>query len=461
MGGKEASRGFLYQGFASILEALTDNSWDKIYVEFPTSGDKVDIALECNKEIIKSIQVKSTINTFNESSVIDWLYQIIKDVESKEYQIFLIGHCERKTVDLINAIKKYQENMTDKKSQKALISINKDLLNYKISFKTLSCDTDILLRIVRDALHEYISFKGKGNFISFDQIDFIAASIITNQMLLSTEGIGIKKSEFDKKILKWLELLSCGKQHKTLTIGIRSFLRGAENLDNKTDNMICFLDKFDGRYLKEEYSWNHDVYSKLEEFVKENMRGEVEYQLLMDTHMSIAFAAGRILDSKSGINVVPIQKTATGMQIWNVDNQDNNEHPTWDVNHETISKDSVDTVIVLNVTHDIYGDVKQYLNRANIQVGRVINCYLSTATSNLAIANGTHAKQLSNSLCDIISQRSFEEKLGILHLFSSVPVGFMFYLGQVSRGFGKCILYEYDFEKTKDGLYFSTLSLLN
>ena len=47
MGGKEASRGFLYQGFASVLEALTDKgNWDKIYVEFPTSNDKVDIALE-------------------------------------------------------------------------------------------------------------------------------------------------------------------------------------------------------------------------------------------------------------------------------------------------------------------------------------------------------------------------------------------------------------------------------
>ena len=46
MGGRDASRGFLYQGFASVLEALTNkNKWDKIYVEFPTTDDKVDIAL--------------------------------------------------------------------------------------------------------------------------------------------------------------------------------------------------------------------------------------------------------------------------------------------------------------------------------------------------------------------------------------------------------------------------------
>ena len=53
---------FLYQGFASVLEALTDKgNWDKIYVEFPTSNDKVDIALEQQNQIVKCIQVKSTI----------------------------------------------------------------------------------------------------------------------------------------------------------------------------------------------------------------------------------------------------------------------------------------------------------------------------------------------------------------------------------------------------------------
>ena len=56
MGGKEASRGFLYQGSASVLEALTDkNKWDKIYIEFPTSNDKVDIALGAANKVIKSI----------------------------------------------------------------------------------------------------------------------------------------------------------------------------------------------------------------------------------------------------------------------------------------------------------------------------------------------------------------------------------------------------------------------
>ena len=68
LGGKEASRGFLYQAFASVLEALCQKNWDKIYIELKSNDDKVDIALEENGRIIKSIQVKSTINTFSKSS---------------------------------------------------------------------------------------------------------------------------------------------------------------------------------------------------------------------------------------------------------------------------------------------------------------------------------------------------------------------------------------------------------
>ena len=83
MGGKEGSRGFLYQAFASVLESLTDNRWDKIYVEFPSSNDKVDIALEREDQIIKCIQVKSTVNFFSKPDIIKWLGDLINDVKSR------------------------------------------------------------------------------------------------------------------------------------------------------------------------------------------------------------------------------------------------------------------------------------------------------------------------------------------------------------------------------------------
>ena len=81
MGGQEGSRGYLYQGIATVLEALTENNWDKIFIEFPTTNDKVDIALSKDDKVITAIQVKSTENTFAPASVKQWL----KDIYHKKY----------------------------------------------------------------------------------------------------------------------------------------------------------------------------------------------------------------------------------------------------------------------------------------------------------------------------------------------------------------------------------------
>ena len=114
MGGKEGSRGYLYQTFASIFEALCQKDWDKIYIEYNSENDKVDIALEIDGKIFKSIQVKSSINLFTKSSVTKWLNDLISDdIGANEYSIHLIGNLEEKANVFINALRKYQDNEKD------------------------------------------------------------------------------------------------------------------------------------------------------------------------------------------------------------------------------------------------------------------------------------------------------------------------------------------------------------
>lgn len=132
MGGKEASRGFLYQGFASVLQALTSEcNWDKIYVEFPTSNDKVDIALEKQHQIVTCIQVKSTINTFSKSDITTWLNDLIKDIESPEYELFLIGQCDKPASTFIKSIGKYYAKELDKETISSLDGFDTVLLDKK------------------------------------------------------------------------------------------------------------------------------------------------------------------------------------------------------------------------------------------------------------------------------------------------------------------------------------------
>lgn len=69
MGGKEGGRGYLYQGIVAVLEALRRNDWDRIYIEFPTEGDKVDIAIypSCKNSITNTFPHQS-INAFEEEN---------------------------------------------------------------------------------------------------------------------------------------------------------------------------------------------------------------------------------------------------------------------------------------------------------------------------------------------------------------------------------------------------------
>ena len=150
MGGKEASRGFLYQAFASVLEALCQKNWDKIYIELKSNDDKVDIALEENGRIIKSIQVKSTINTFSKSSIQTWLSDLIRDdVGSAKFELFLIGQCDDNAITFINSIDKFYQGELDAKAEKALIGFDINIIKDKeISFSRLPYDVNILHTIV-------------------------------------------------------------------------------------------------------------------------------------------------------------------------------------------------------------------------------------------------------------------------------------------------------------------------
>lgn len=463
MGGKESSRGFLYQGFASVLEALTDEkNWDKIYVEFPTSNDKVDIALEQQNQIVKCIQVKSTINTFVKSDIKTWIDDLIKDIESPEYELFLIGQCDKSANTFIKSIKKYYEKELDKEAKLSLKGFDTDLLdNKKIRFFILPFEIEFLERIVRDSLHQYISKSNQ--IMTFNQIKFIASATVNDQMISSTHGKGIDKKEFDEEMQKRILLVADKCPLKRISIGVQSFTRGTENLEEDTESCLSLINKFDGRNIKGEYDWNKDIYTNLEEFLRANTCNKHAYQIFLDTHASIAFAAGRIFNSKSGINVFPIQKSSTnGTVLWDVKQSTERKYVNWDISHEKFNENQYDSALVLNVTRNIYDDVVKFIKENNLSIGRIMNCTLSdVGATNFSIEDGTHADALANSVYRAIAKRSTVERQATLHIFAAAPNAFMFFLGQNSVGFGKCILYEYDFEQMYSCTYSRAISFTN
>lgn len=462
MGGKDASRGFLYQAFASVLEALCQKNWDKIYIEFDSEKDKVDIALEKENKVFKSIQVKSTINTFTKNSVSKWIQDLINDdVGSTEFELFLIGQCDDTANIFINSIMKFQSNKLDKKSQSSLKGFDTKIIKgMKIDFKMLPFDVGILEQIVRDSLNKYISSKNQT--VTFDQISFIASATVNDQMISSTHGKGIDRKTFDENLEKRIFMIADKYSPKRISISIKSFNRGAVDIEDET-MCLSLLDKFNNRKLKDEYNWNNDIYEVMKKFLLTNTNNNDAYQIYLDTHVSLAFAAGRVLDSKSGINVIPIQKSATnGIELWDVKLSSKRNYSNWDISYEIFDENQADSVLILNVTHNIYDDVVRYIKENNLPIRRIIICTPDKGEfTNFSIEDGNHAAILANSVYNAIVERSTEERRATLHIFASTPNAFMFFLGQSSRGFGKCVLYEYDFEQRGSCSYSKSISFIN
>lgn len=250
------------------------------------------------------------------------------------------------------------------------------------------------------------------------------------------ESLGLKLSNEEFKMKKLYS--------DDILLGIRSFKRDTENMPKETDKMLCFIDFFNGKQIKENYDWNKDILGELEKFKKE-LDPNFTYKLNLQTHLSIAFAMGHLCDSISGIEVYIIQNTR-GKSDWTPTERNNREYPRLEHNIKILSEEPRDVVLVLGIRHKIIGAVEEYIKDRQIEVSKIINCNVEGNIGPTAIIDGTHAMELANTLSGILNEgRDTKEKRNKLHIFAACPVGFMFYLGQLSRSFGKIVLYEFDY----------------
>lgn len=458
MGGKESSRGYLYQAVASSLEALCEDGWDRIYIEYDSENDKVDIVLKQDDVIFKSIQVKSTINTFNKNSLQRWLTDLINDdVGATTFELFLIGQCDKDAIAFINAVEKLQNNKLDKTAAKSIENFDTSIIIGKsINFKQYPIRMEDLEKLLIASLVKFISYNHKP--LLYEQIRFIASSIITDQMISSTHGNGISRDEFQKDMEEKIFMLADEYEIPRISIGIKSFSRGAETLEEKTESCLSLVSNFDGRFLKDDLDWNKDIYHEVEKFLCENINKEKAYQIFLDTHSAVAFSAGRVMDTKFGANIFPVQKTSNGLKLWDIKMKQKEAYSTWSFTPEWINEECIDTALVINVTRNIRNDVIEYIKEFNIPIGRILNLELNeSGATNFSIIDGGHASTLANSAYEAIKIRSLKERQANLHIFAAAPNAFMFFLGQNSHGFGKCILYDYDFKQENTCTYIQTI----
>lgn len=243
-------------------------------------------------------------------------------------------------------------------------------------------------------------------------------------------------------------------------IGIRSFMKWADRMEDETEAMLCLARHFDGRSILDGAMWKNAVLPELSEFLAKEISSGALVTLRMDTHGSIAFATGHHLDAKSGANVTVLQRSVAGIVRW----------PAcapagaagvhlWEC-HEIPRAEGSDVALAISVTHDIGGDVQHFVAANLPGVRRIVHLKVLPGTSPTAVRDGAHAASLAQeAVARVRSLRTVEERGGVLHVFAAAPNGLLFRIGQVSRSLGRLQLYEYDFDTAMPGAYRPSIAL--
>jgi hypothetical protein len=241
---------------------------------------------------------------------------------------------------------------------------------------------------------------------------------------------------------------------EAVPLGIRSFLRRAEYMEDHTERMLCLAKYFNGRDILDAHLWQESVYPEVSGFLRTATARPVTYHLYLEAHNSIAFAAGYELDK--GVDVSPMQSTNQGRVVWRpraglsaaMDD-------LWEVNDLGPESSSAGqaVAVVLGVTHNIIEDVRLYVRENLPEVGRIIYCAVRPSPSRTAVRDADHGIQLVEQAAAIIQKRTADERRARLHIFASAPNAMIFWLGQRARGFGRTVVYEYDFERNTPGGY--------
>jgi len=242
-------------------------------------------------------------------------------------------------------------------------------------------------------------------------------------------------------------------------LGIRSYMNWAEYMEDMTPNLLCLVHYFDNRFIREIDLWQDAVYPELEAFLKSHVHRDQSYHLQMETHTSIAFAAGYCL-AKSGADVVPLQRTHSNLQAWRTSFPPLPGIPYgWSFSSIEGLGRGKEVAIAISVTCEITSDAIAYLKEFQLQVGRLIACSLGEHIGSASIIDANHALSLVESLVSWLRvNRTTDERHQKLHIFAAAPNGFMFFLGKLSLSLGLLQLYEFEFGGVNPTAYHPSLA---
>lgn len=320
--------------------------------------------------------------------------------------------------------------------------------------RTLSLDTDLTsLDDHRDNLD--LLFENRGlRRIPANESSFVYDDVAFQW--LAQGRLEFNRATFREACNREGLLAHDGRAH--VAFGVKSFEHAFDRLEDRCTVVLDLIPHFDERTIRDHGEWETIIYPKLKSFLQTAAKDNHNLRLILDAHITLAFAAGSILNIKSGRNV-EIEQRTVHRNVWHSsDMSRESSWPKWEFDFEELNQAQGDMVVAVCLTHDVVSAVRTDIAASMPQVSSLLVARPTCGVGARSVVCGQHAFDLAEALALEINQRRVASKPP-LHLFIAGPNAFTFFLGQRQPGLGKVMLYEYDFEGTNGGGYKASLFL--
>lgn len=198
MAGSDAIRGFVIQGIISIFESVESDNWNSIKIEPQTDKDKVDIAFYNNGNVIKAIQVKSSINKFEAPSICEWIEKMVDDIVAVDYELFLVGEVTTPGKKYINKFEsKNIENFEFQDTIKKKIEIN----HSNIEVRQLDFNEKQMWISLKQSIVRFMDKHCTEDKINSRILEVICNNMLSHMLRNATSNKVISKEEFLKILI--------------------------------------------------------------------------------------------------------------------------------------------------------------------------------------------------------------------------------------------------------------------
>ena len=208
---------------------------------------------------------------------------------------------------------------------------------------------------------------------------------------------------------------------------------------------LDLIDLFNGRYPSHADVWSRDIPQRLAAFLPALADLPQPLLLALQTHLSIGWYLGTLLNPKRGFNVNVSQRTNAGEIVWELARaQPPNADRGWLVTEEPLNRGQ-DLALVVSVTHDAQVDAKRAIDTLALPIGRLAHASLTEPGPD-AVVDGGHARWLADALARQVRELVVADSPRRLHVFAACPVGMMLLFGQRADAWGPTTVYEFAFE---------------